>query len=162
MLFRSCPVLHNAPADAPVVTRLVLCSGKVYHDLVASEAYKQAATVAVARLEQLYPFPSEELAGVLATYASLSEVVWMQEEPRNMGAWSFVAPRVRGVLRDAGRLNLDMRYVGRPESASPAEGSLKRHQSAQGKIITAALSAVPSPANGKPKRKTVNEPRSTT
>ncbi|HEY3415193.1 MAG TPA: 2-oxoglutarate dehydrogenase E1 component [Armatimonadota bacterium] len=156
------PVLHEAVTDAAAVTRLILCSGKVYHDLAANEAFKQAPRIAVARLEQLYPFPSDELAAVLSMYPSLLEVVWMQEEPRNMGPWSFAAPRVRGVLRDAGRLNLEMRYVGRPESASPAEGSLKRHQSAQGKIITAVLNAVPDPAVEKPKRRSANKPRSAT
>lgn len=136
------PILSGPATDADV-RRLVLCTGKVYYDLVSSEAFATAHNVEVARVEQLYPFPFGAMAKVYAAYPALREVVWMQEEPRNMGAWTFVAPRLRAGLRDAGLTHVAMRYVGRPQSASPAEGSLRRHQSAEGKIITAALSAVP-------------------
>ncbi|HEY3268112.1 MAG TPA: 2-oxoglutarate dehydrogenase E1 component [Armatimonadota bacterium] len=147
------PILHEAPPRdrAERITRLVLCSGKVYYDLSGSEGFPNAEGVAVARMEQLYPFPSEALRRVLTGYPSLREVVWMQEEPRNMGAWTFVSPRIREVMRDATGAGVGLRYVGRPESASPAEGSQRRHQSAQGKIITAALSAVPEPLGARDK-----------
>jgi 2-oxoglutarate dehydrogenase E1 component len=135
------------------VTRAVLCSGKVYYDLVASEAYASAQNIAVERVEQLYPFPTETIRRILSDFPQLREVVWLQEEPRNMGAWTFVQPRLRDLLPDS----VDVRYVGRPESASPAEGSMRRHVSAQGKIITAAVSAVPEPLitrSEKPRRET--------
>jgi 2-oxoglutarate dehydrogenase E1 component len=137
------PVLEdeNARERGDRVTRAILCSGKVYYDLLSSDAYSSAQNIAVERLEQLYPFPAATLRRILSEFPQLREVVWLQEEPRNMGAWTFVQPRLRDVLP----ASVEIRYVGRPESASPAEGSMRRHVSAQGKLITAALSAVPEP-----------------
>lgn len=123
------------------VTRAILCSGKVYYDLMASDAYAAAQNVAVERVEQLYPFPAETLRRILSEFPQLREVVWLQEEPRNMGAWSFVQPRLADILPES----VSLRYVGRPESASPAEGSMRRHASAQGKIIQASVAAIPEP-----------------
>ena len=117
------------------VTRLVLCSGKVYVDLVSREEWATVEGVAVARVEELYPFPAEEIKAVLAAYPELHEVVWLQEEPRNMGAWSYIAPRLRELLDPA----IELVYAGRPESASPAEGSLARHVIEQTRILKAAL-----------------------
>jgi 2-oxoglutarate dehydrogenase E1 component len=141
------PVLDDPrPRErAAGVTRLVLCTGKVYVDLVdredVREIYAQADSVAVARIEELYPFPAEELAGVLAGYPSLREVVWLQEEPRNMGAWVFVSSRIRALLPDG----LELIYVGRPKSASPSEGSSRRHAVEQNRLLAAALSEFPKP-----------------
>jgi 2-oxoglutarate dehydrogenase E1 component len=140
-------VIDDAEARerADQVTRLILCSGKVAMDLryepngTPREAYTQAERVAVVRVEQLYPFPTEELRAVIDGYPNLREVVWLQEEPRNMGAWTFMEPRLRELVEWRG----DIRYVGRPESASPAEGSMARHAVEQVRILKAALAEAP-------------------
>ena len=134
------------------VTRLVLCSGKVYVDLAVREDFQAAATVAAARIEELYPFPYPELKAVLAKYPALTEVVWLQEEPRNTGAWVFVSSRIRQILPP----NVSLTYIGRPKSASPSEGSSRRHAVEQNRILSAALSELPAPVvNGaKSKRST--------
>jgi len=136
------PVLDDARARAhpEEVTRLVLCSGKVYVDLVNSPAYAQAERIAVARIEELYPFPAGELQRVIAGYPNLRELVWLQEEPRNMGAWSFVQPRLFEQVGWEGPVC----YIGRSASASPAEGSTGRHYAEQGRILAAVLEDVPS------------------
>ncbi|MDQ2798295.1 MAG: 2-oxoglutarate dehydrogenase E1 component [Armatimonadota bacterium] len=121
------------------VTRLVLCSGKVYVDLVGREDYAAAENVAVARIEELYPFPDAELAKVIQGYPNLREVIWLQEEPRNMGAWVFVSSRIRALLPDG----LELTYVGRPKAASPSEGSKRRHDVEQSRFLAAALSDAP-------------------
>jgi 2-oxoglutarate dehydrogenase E1 component len=123
-------VLDDASAGAEQVRRIVFCTGKVYYDLTAKE---RPAHVAVVRVEELYPWPHEELVRVASRYGSTEEIVWAQEEPKNMGAWSFVAPRLQASL---GR---PPRYVGRPERASPAEGYLSAHQEQQGAIVAEAL-----------------------
>jgi|SRR5579871_2070757 len=130
----------EARERAERVTRLILCSGKVYVDLVTGEEYTQAAeNVAVVRVEQLYPFPAEEIRKVIAGYPNLRLVVWMQEEPRNMGAWTFVQPR----LREESGWNGSLLYAGRPDSASPAEGSLSRHLAEQARLLSMALEVAP-------------------
>ena len=125
------------------VTRLVLCSGKVYVDLVSGkdsrEAYTQANSVAVVRIEELYPFPAAELQQVIQSYPNLREVYWLQEEPRNMGAWVFVSSRIRALLPPG----IELTYVGRAKAASPSEGSLRRHNVEQGRLLSAALSEIP-------------------
>ncbi|HEU4884352.1 MAG TPA: 2-oxoglutarate dehydrogenase E1 component [Longimicrobium sp.] len=145
------PVIPDASAAerADGVTRLLLCSGKVYVDIVGSsdDQRKERAAVegidrvAVGRVEELYPFPVEEVRALAATYPNLREIVWVQEEPRNMGAWTYVAPR----LVDAD-LGVPVRYVGRPDRASPAEGYQHRHQQEQNRIVFAALSGAPAVA----------------
>ncbi len=124
---------HPEPA---AVRRLILCSGKVYYDL--TEEWKQSGPrpkeLAVARIEELYPFPADEIGRILAGYPNLEEVVWLQEEPRNMGAWLFVAPRLRDVLDS----RLPLHYVGRTRRASPAEGSRGWHVREQGWLVEAA------------------------
>jgi 2-oxoglutarate dehydrogenase E1 component len=127
---------------ADEVTRLVLCSGKVYIDLLGAPNGGTAHGVAVARIEELYSFPAEELRAVVDGYPALREVVWLQEEPRNMGAWSYVAPRLREIVDPA----IPIMYAGRAESASPAEGSLVLHTIEQTRIITAALQGNQQPA----------------
>jgi 2-oxoglutarate dehydrogenase E1 component len=129
------------------VTRLVLCSGKVYVDLVGTGAEQRAERAAIAgvervaitRVEELYPFPAEELAKHVAALPALREIVWTQEEPRNMGAWTFVEPRLRALLPDGVTLS----YAGRPERASPAEGYAHRHNAEQNRIVNAALGGAP-------------------
>ncbi|CAN5741464.1 2-oxoglutarate dehydrogenase E1 component [soil metagenome] len=118
------------------VTRLVLCSGKVYVDLIASEKREAAAGVALARVEELYPFPAEELRAEIDRYPSLQELVWVQEEPKNMGAWSFIEPYLRELVNGT----FDVRYEGRPFRASPAEGYADKHAVEQARIVNAAWS----------------------
>ena len=147
------PVLDDPrrAEGADAVTRLVLTSGKLGVELDASEQRDEAAQVAVARLELLAPFPAEELGRVLARYPRLEAIVWAQEEPRNMGAWTYVEPRLRELL-SASERPLPVHYAGRPERASPAEGSLDRHGVEQARIIQAALADAPTAkvsANGR-------------
>ncbi len=136
------PVLDDpdARARAKKVTRLVLCSGKVYVDFITSKYYLRDGTpdprLAVARIEELYPFPVRELDRLIAGYPNLRELVWMQEEPRNMGAWWYVRSRIAELAGP----ELPLLYAGRPESASPAEGSARRHTVEQGRLMTAAAS----------------------
>jgi 2-oxoglutarate dehydrogenase E1 component len=136
------PVLDDplAAARRDAITRLVLCSGKVSVDLMTSPARETTATVAIARLEQLYPFPAEEVAATIAAYPNLDEVVWLQEEPRNMGAWSYAAPRIAAILEARG---LSLRYSGRPPHASTAEGSADVHAAEQARIVGEAFDATP-------------------
>ncbi len=118
-----------------VVSRLILCSGKVYVDLVSSIPSEERTTVAVVRIEELYSFPTEELADVVRGYGNLRDVVWLQEEPQNMGAWSYVAPHIKAVLP----ATVPFGYVGRAASASPAEGSQSDHVEEQNRIIHRAV-----------------------
>src|SRR5918995_1544286 len=143
------------------VTRLVLCSGKLAVELDSALQREEAAEVAIARVERLAPFPEEDIIRVLGRYPNLTEVVWAQEEPRNMGAWTYVEPRLRELLQVQGQGQergdgierpLPLRYAGRPERASPAEGLLDRHGVEQARIIQAALVEAPSvtvAANGR-------------
>jgi len=131
-------VIPDAGVDSARATRVLFCSGQVYYDLVAGREERKVEHIAIARLEQIYPFPSAALAELLAKYPPTTEVAWVQEEPRNMGAWRFVQECFQPLL-DASKRAL--RYVGRPESASPATGSLKRHQQEQAEIVEAAFAA---------------------
>jgi 2-oxoglutarate dehydrogenase E1 component len=132
------PVLDDAAADPGRVSRVVLTSGKLYFDLLKGREEQRADHVALVRLEQLYPFPAADVARVLAHYAMGAELVWAQEEPRNMGAWRFLRERVLdGDLRDPG--DRVLRYVGRDASASPAPGSHKSHVLEQEAIVAEAL-----------------------
>ena len=117
------------------VTRLVICSGKVYVDLVTSPRRAADPHVAICRVEQLFPFPGTSLGEVLEGYEALTDVVWLQEEPENMGAWDFMRPRLEELI--GGRCPL--RYVGRVRSASPAEGSAAWHQASQSALIDQAF-----------------------
>ena len=129
------PVLDDpAVTDRAAVTRLVLASGKIYYDIVGHELRSQAQNIAVARIEQLYPFPVEAAARLVASYPSLQEVVWAQEEPQNMGAWRAIRHRLEEAVR--GR---PLRYVGRPWRASPSEGYPTSHLRAQDRIVREVL-----------------------
>jgi 2-oxoglutarate dehydrogenase E1 component len=135
------PVLDDTlvDADRAKVTRVVLCSGKVAIDLQASPLREQANGVAIIRIEQLAPFQHTAIRTTLAGYPKLREIVWLQEEPRNMGAWSYVEPRLRELTGD----KLPISYIGRPERASPAEGSLYIHNEEQARIVEAAFADAP-------------------
>jgi 2-oxoglutarate dehydrogenase E1 component len=128
------PVVDDPVARHERVRRLVLCSGKVYYDIVGHERRAGVAEVAVARLEQLYPFPTEEAARLVAAYPNLREIVWAQEEPQNMGAWRAIRHRL-----EEAAAGLPLRYVGRPWRASPSEGYPTAHLREQDRIVRAAL-----------------------
>jgi 2-oxoglutarate dehydrogenase E1 component len=133
------PILPDASCEGnpEAVRRLVLCSGKVYYDLLAARDKDASGppTVALTRVEELYPFPAEGVAEVLDRYPKLEEVAWVQEEPRNMGAWTFVAPRIRDIL---GR-RFTLQYIGRTRRASPSEGSHHWHVREQNLLVQAAV-----------------------
>ena len=128
------PVIDDARADKDGVRRLVLCAGKVYYDIVGHSEHDAAAAVAVARIEQLYPFPTEAVAALVAAYPTLDEVVWAQEEPQNMGPWRSIRHRLEEAA--AGR---PLRFVGRPWRASPSEGYPTAHLIEQDRIVRQAL-----------------------
>ncbi|MGB9606874.1 MAG: multifunctional oxoglutarate decarboxylase/oxoglutarate dehydrogenase thiamine pyrophosphate-binding subunit/dihydrolipoyllysine-residue succinyltransferase subunit, partial [Bryobacteraceae bacterium] len=121
---------------AAVIQRLLLCTGKIYYELEAERERLQARHIALARIEQLYPFPHAQVQELLAAYPPTVEVAWVQEEPRNMGAWRFVHEQVQPLLAESRRL---LEYVGRPESPSPATGSHKRHLIEQQEVIERAF-----------------------
>jgi len=131
------PVLDDPSADRDQVSRLVLCSGKIYYDVVGHEEHEYAPHVAVARLEQLYPFPVEAAAELVRGYPRLREVVWAQEEPQNMGAWRAIRHRLEESKPDGVILS----YVGRPWRASPSEGYPTAHLREQDRIAREALAA---------------------
>ena len=137
------PVIDDVEAQARAneVRRVIFCSGKVYVDLVSAEQRQSDRTTAICRIEQLYPFPTEQVEEVLAGYANAEDVVWLQEEPLNMGAWDFFRPCFEELLD--GRL--PVRYLGRPRSASPSEGSLAWHMINQ-KMLVAEAYAPTAPA----------------
>ena len=129
------PVLDDPQADRGQVRRLVLCSGKIYYDIVGREARPDAKTVAVGRIEQLYPFPVEAATELSHSYPHLEEIVWAQEEPQNMGAWRALRHRLEEACPDG----VELRYVGRPWRASPSEGYPTAHLREQDRIVREAL-----------------------
>lgn len=127
--------------SAAGVERAILCSGKVYYDLLtAREALdpKEQAKFALIRVEQLYPFPDHRIAPILKPFKNLKDVVWCQEEPQNMGSWFFMKPRLDELLETIG-LDVPVRYAGRDERASPATGSEKVHAIEQKELLKVAL-----------------------
>jgi len=122
------------------VRRVVLCSGKIYYDLLKARAENGDDTVALVRLEQLYPFPRRSLGEVLRRYRN-AEVVWCQEEPENMGAWGFIDRRIEQVLSGLDITARRPRFVGRAEAASPATGLFRRHVQEQAQLVEEALAA---------------------
>jgi 2-oxoglutarate dehydrogenase E1 component len=146
------PVLDDN-GDVPVneperITRLVLCSGKFYYDLIGATNDLPQQTfradnphVAIARVEQLYPFPAKDLEALVLRYPNLQEIVWAQEEPKNMGAWDFVSWRLEKLLAETeGASQIPVNYVGRRRSSSPAEGSKTAHIKNQSMLVEYAYS----------------------
>jgi 2-oxoglutarate dehydrogenase E1 component len=137
------PVIDDASVEKnrDGVRRLVFCTGKMFYDLVAARAEKEkggdpnGGGVAIARVEELYPWPHEGVAKIVDSYPNLEDVVWAQEEPKNMGAWTFVSPRLRASTGN----QLTVRYLGRPERASPAEGYHQAHTQEQARIVSDVL-----------------------
>ncbi len=122
------PTLPDKP------TRLVLCSGKVAYDLQAHRTAVAEKSTALLRVEQFHPLPAREVRAFLAAHPAIREVLWVQEEPRNMGAWSALAPQLREVLGE-----LPLAYVGRPSASSPATGSARLHQAEQQWLVSEAF-----------------------
>jgi multifunctional 2-oxoglutarate metabolism enzyme len=118
------------------VERLVLCTGKVYFDMDTNERRAEAENVAIARVELLYPFAQEQLSKLIAGYPNLREIAWVQEEPRNMGAWKVMSRRFPEIVPDG----VELKYVGRPTRASPGEGYSVSHAREQERIVLTALS----------------------
>jgi 2-oxoglutarate dehydrogenase E1 component len=131
-------VLDDDTVDRARVRRLVLCSGKVYYDLVGHEERPGADAVAVARIELPYPFPVDQLAELVARYPELDDIVWVQEEPQNMGPWRSIRHRLDEAARSTVGV-IATRYVGRPWRASPSEGYPTAHQREQDRIVRTAL-----------------------
>ena len=126
---------QSLPGKREDVKNLTLCSGRIYVDLVTSDLRKENPDDAIVRVEQLYPFPRKELEQILGEYPNLERLIWVQEEPLNMGAWNYFRPILRQVVD--GRLTLH--YVGRPESSSPAEGSSTLYRINQQSLIEQAF-----------------------
>ena len=128
---------ETSATAADRVSRVIICSGKVYYDLLAAREERRADHVAIIRLEQMYPFPKRELRDHILRYPDSADVVWVQEEPLNMGGWRVLSDFIQPLLESSRRV---LRYIGRPESASPAAGSYKTYQKEQADIIEAAFS----------------------
>jgi len=123
---------------ADKMKRVVLCTGKVYYDLLAERRERGIKDVTLIRVEQLYPFPMEDLATELAQYKN-ADVIWCQEEPENMGYWQFVDRRIEQVLKIAGHKAARPVYIGRPDAAAPATGLMNRHVLQQKRLLDEAL-----------------------
>jgi 2-oxoglutarate dehydrogenase E1 component len=129
-------VLDDQKAKPDLVTRLLICSGKVYYDLAAKRDELATQAIAVIRLEQLYPWPREQIAAVLSRYRRCKEWIWVQEESQNMGGWSFAEPSLRA-------MNFPIKFVGRDASASPATGSHHVHEREQELLVNGAFAVTP-------------------
>jgi 2-oxoglutarate dehydrogenase E1 component len=129
------PVLAESGVDDAKVTRLVLCTGKIYYDLVGHPDRAAHTGLAVARVELLYPFPEGQILELIHRYPNLREVLWVQEEPRNAGARAHMFPRLMQIMPEG----IHFGFIGRPERASPGEGYPAAHISEQNRIVTAAI-----------------------
>jgi 2-oxoglutarate dehydrogenase complex dehydrogenase (E1) component-like enzyme len=128
------------------IRRVLLCSGKVYYDLLNKREESGRNDVAIIRLEQLYPFPLQRLTDILRRYPESAELYWVQEEPENMGAWYFVEEQMQSIINPGGNggpIKRQLRYVGRPLAASPAAGAHKVHHDQQEGLVEEAFSATP-------------------
>ncbi|PAD27727.1 2-oxoglutarate dehydrogenase E1 component [Niallia circulans] len=134
--FHSVLEVDNTGQNDNAVTRLVLSTGKISIDLYqAHKKLENAEAIHLARVEEIYPFPEERLTEIIQRYPNLKEVVWVQEEPKNMGAWSFMEPRIRKLISDS----ISLQYVGRRRRSSPAEGDPIVHRKDQARIVNEAL-----------------------
>jgi 2-oxoglutarate dehydrogenase E1 component len=121
------------------VTRIVLCSGKVYFDLLKARREAKIDAVAIVRLEQLYPFPSDEYEAIIRKYSNAHEIVWCQEEPQNQGSWYQIRHRLQSKLE----AKHELLYAGRAGAAAPATGISALHELQQKNLVTAALQGIP-------------------
>ena len=134
----------NAEIDAAKVSKVIVCTGKVYYDLVIARRERGLADAAIVRIEQLYPFPQQAFAAELAKYPNATQVVWCQDEPQNQGAWTFV----QSFLLEALAAGQKLTYAGRPASASPAVGYYDKHYAQQTALLNAALGPSKAKADG--------------
>jgi 2-oxoglutarate dehydrogenase E1 component len=118
------------------ITKLVLCSGKIYYDIDGHDRREQAGNVAIARVELLYPFAHDQIRELIGRYPNVKQIAWLQEEPKNMGAWSVMARRMPELVPEG----VEFAYVGRPQRSSPSEGYPAAHRSEQERIVLTALS----------------------
>jgi 2-oxoglutarate dehydrogenase E1 component len=125
------------PLDKSAVTRLVFCAGKVYFDLLEARRNNKVTNIAIARIEQLFPFPQKEVKAVIDSYPALKEVVWTQEEPKNQGSWYYM--QSRGTMIGCLGEQHTFGYAGRFYSASPAVGSMTLHLKQQKQLVDDAL-----------------------
>jgi 2-oxoglutarate dehydrogenase E1 component len=134
------PVLDDEEARERTdsVERLILCSGKIYTELVGSDYREEAVDTAIGRIELLYPFPAERVREAIEGYPNLREILWVQEEPKNMGAWTFIEPRLREMTDG----ELPITYIGKPGRPSPAQGSARFHKEEHAGIVRAAFGNV--------------------
>ncbi len=123
-------VMDDVQAEASQVNRVVFCSGKVYYDLIQHREEEKSNDVAIVRLEQLYPFPQTQVNAILKKYKKADDIVWLQEEPENMGAWNFILRMMQ---------DKNIRLISRPESASPATGSYHAHEKEQEHLVKQAF-----------------------
>jgi 2-oxoglutarate dehydrogenase E1 component len=121
--------------DSEAVRRVLFCSGKIYYDLAEEQQKRQASHIAIARIEQLYPFPEWNVSKIVSMYSRAKEICWVQEEPQNMGAWNFV---YRHIARKF-TVGRDFRYIGRPERASTASGLFRRFSKEQQELMALAF-----------------------
>ena len=134
------PVLDDPISDASKVNRVVLLTGKLYYDLVKErEAQKLSDRVALIRLEEISPFPFDELLAALKRYTKAREIVWVQEEPRNQGAFTYVEPRVNNLLTQRLKTKVRIGYKGREEDAVPATGTGVVYKAQQEKVLKSAF-----------------------
>lgn len=138
-------LLEDTLQNSQQIIRIILCTGKVYYDLVEARTAQKLEQVAILRIEQLYPFPRQEFCAVMAQFSSVDEIIWCQEEPQNQGAWDQIKHRFHGLLEHGKRLY----YVGRPSSAAPAVGNFKVHQIEQQQLIDEALNGRVDPTMNK-------------
>ncbi len=134
-------VLDDPQPQAKTAKRILLCSGKIYYDILAEQQKRGINKVALLRVEQLYPWPEQQLAKILNNYPQAQEIFWVQEEPRNMGAWSYIFNQWSGGYSEFSKLinNRNIQYIGRERGAAPAVGSMKIHLKEQKEIIEKAL-----------------------
>jgi len=125
----------NSVEDASAIDRIVICSGKVYYDLLKAREEKEKTNIAITRMEMLYPLPDKDVKSYLTKFKNVKEIVWCQEEPKNMGSWTYVMPRLTDLLGRGQKL----RYAGRQSSASPAAGQKKIHDAEQERLLNEAL-----------------------
>jgi 2-oxoglutarate dehydrogenase E1 component len=132
-------ILDRKEAEPAAVSRLLLCSGKVYYDLVKARDEQKAWNISIVRVEQLYPFPFDALADLISRMPKLTELFWVQEEPRNAGGWYFMFPRLHDMASSRAGGPLKVGYIGRADAASPATGFTKTHDYEQHLIVEEAI-----------------------
>jgi 2-oxoglutarate dehydrogenase E1 component len=139
-------IRDRAAIEKESVERVVFCSGKVYFDLEEARQIHDASTVAIVRIEQLYPFPIDDYANVIESYPNARSIVWCQEEPQNQGAWYQIRHRLQEALQNGRQLY----YAGRPGAAAPASGIFKLHLQQQQALVEAALAVQVRASKSKP------------